>query len=382
MAGEQNPKKKKRRLIGIVGSLLSLAVLTYLAIILISGREIDLSWFSDLFFADEPVEMADEYHFDVGRDRVFAYLGDSLAAAGTLGVQVLDIGGAETLRDPFRMVRPAISAISGRAIAFDIGGLAVRVFDKSKIVSQFNTSDAIISASINRDGWFCICTQSAGGYKGVVTVYNNKGKDVYKAYLSSGYVLSAVLSPDNSSLAVLNLTDTGSKVTFYHGLNSESASETFDLPGGLIVDIWYPSDGALVAISTESLIKIDKNGVGNKLYTFPGRRLGAYTFDDDFFALYILDYGVGYSGQLITLSPDGNQLGERPTDRELLSMSSGDGYLAVLRNDALNFFSTELEEYPVSGDRAPTTGANLILSLGGGAALAAGDHSAIVFRVS
>jgi len=382
MTGDERPRKKKRRLLRIVGSLLSLAVLTYIAIVLISGRGLSLSWLTDLFSDPEPVEMADEFHFEVGRNRVFAFLGDSLAAAGSLGVQVLDIGGNETLRDPFRMSKPAISALNGRAIAFDIGGSAVRVFDRATIVSSIKTNGAIVSASINQNGWFCVCTLGGGGFKGVVTVYNEKGNPVYSASLSSGYVLSAGLSPDNGSLAVLNLTGSGSRITFYHGLSNESADGAYDFPGGLIVDIWYAPDGELFAITTESIINVNKNGTGKELYAFTGRRLGAFAFEDDFFALHLLDYGVGYRGQLVTLSPDGNLLGELATDRELVSMSSGGGYLAVLRSDGLGLFGAKLEEYPTSVERMSTTGASLILSLGGGAALAAGDHSAAVFRAA
>jgi hypothetical protein len=349
---------------------------------LISGRGLSFSWLLDLLPAREPAEMADEFYFDVGRDRVFADLGGSLAAAGTLGIQVLDIRGNEALRDSFRMSSPAISAANGSGIAFDIGGLAVRVFDKTKIISSIKADNVIVSASINRNGWFCVCTQGAGGFKSVVTVYNNKGNAVYSASLSSGYVLSAILSPDNKSLAVLNLTDNGSRVTFYNGLSSETADSAYDLPDGLIVDIWYPHNGKLVAITTESLISVDKNGIGGELYVFPGKRLGAYTFDDDFYALYLLDYGVGYRGKLVTLNADGSLLREVTTDQEIVSMSSGGGCLTVLRNNGISFFSKELDEYPPAGEPAATTGASLVLALESKAVLAAGDHFAVVFRPS
>jgi len=382
MISDNNPKKKKRRLIGVLGSLLSLAALSYIAISLISGRDMRPSWLMGLFSAREPVEMADEYNFDVGQNRVFANMGGLLAAAGTLGVQVLDIGGGEALRDPFRMSHPSISANNGWAIVFDIGGTTVRSLNGARAVASIETDSAIISASINRNGWFCVCTQGAGGYRGVATVYNNKGNPVYKTSLSSGYILSALLSPDDRSLAVLNLTDDGSRVTFYHGLDSDIADCAFDFPGRLIVDIWYPPDGMLVAISTESLIAVDKNGIGRELYNFFGKRLGSYTFDADFYALHLLDYSIGFRGQLVTLGTDGKLLGEFPTDRGIVSMSSGSGFLAVLRNDGLSFFSAGLEELALSGDRIFASGASRVLALEGGAALAAGDHSAVIYRIT
>jgi len=380
MVGDEKPKKKKHRLIRITGSILSLAVLTYIAVMLITGRGVDITWFLDLFSSGEPAVMASEYNFDVGRDRVFADLGGSLAAAGSLGVQVLDIEGDETLRDPFRMSNPAIKAMKGRAIAFDIGGTAISVFNNSQVIASIETDNIIISASINRNGWFCVCTQGSRGYKGFATVYNSKGNEKYCVSLSSGYILSAALSPDNSSLAVLNLTDDCSRITFYNDLSNESADSTFDLPGNLVLDIWYTDDSNLVAISRQALITVNKDGLGSELFNFSGKRLGAYTYDDSFYALHLYDYGIGFRGQLITLDIEGNIIGEVSTDQELISMSSGGGNLAVLSTNGFNIYSSKLEVYPPSVERASISGATRILPLESGAALAVGEHLAVTLQ--
>ena len=367
-------------LAGIAGSIVSLAVLTYIAIALISGNGLNMSWFTGMFSKREPVEYLNEYHFDVGRDRVFASLGDSLAAAGTLGIQVLSAGGAEALRVPIRMSAPAISAQGSQAIAFDIGGTAVRVFDDTGVVASVDSNDAIIAASINKNGWFCVCVQEGGGYKGAVTVYNNKGSEVYRARLVSGYVLSAVLSPDNKSLAVLNLTDDGSRITFY-SLNSETPDRMFDLPGGLIIDIRYVSGNDLLVVSTDSLISLDKNSAYKELYNYSGGLLNKYSVDGGFIALHLLDYGVGYSGRLLTLDEAGKLLGELNSNREIISMSACGEFLAVLQSDGLFFYDPRLESFPASNGPGSTAGATHILALGGGAVLAAGDNSAVVIRV-
>jgi len=377
MNGDERPKKKWRRLIGIVFSLVSLAVLTYIAVSLISGQSLDISWISDLFNPGASVVMADEYQFDVGRGRVFADLGGSLAAAGTLGIQVLDAGGRETLRDSFRMANPAISALNGRAIAFDIGGTSVRVFSDTEIVASIDAGGSIIASSINRNGWFNVCTQEGGGSRGKVTVYNDKGRNVYKVDLVSGYVLSAVLSPDNRSLAVLNLTDDGSRVTYYN-LSNENTDRVLNIPGALLIDMRYLPGGDVLAVSTDSLILAGRNNVGRELYGFSGRRLGGYTYGSGFIALHLLDYGVGYRGRLVTLSESGALLGEIETDMEIISISAGDGFLAVLRSDKLVFYNEALEVLPPSGDFVTATGPAKVLALGGSMALVAGDHSAVV----
>ena len=383
MSGDDKPKKNTRKLrkpIGIAVSILSLAVLTYISIVLIFRRESGLSSLWGLFPAREVVAAADEYYFDVGRGRVFADLDGAIAAAGTLGIQVIDSLGGEILRDPYRMSEPAIDAAGGRAIAFDIGGTAVRVFDATGVITEFDADGAIVSASINENSWFCVCTQEVGGYKGAVKVFNNLGRDVYKVSLASGYVLSAALAPDNSRLCILMLTDSGSRVVYY-SLNSESEGNSFAMPAGIILDVRFLPGGNVIAVATDSLIVIDRNGVGKEIFGFYGRRLGGYCFDGGLTVLHLLDYGVGFGGRIIALDADGRLLGELITDVEIISMSYGGGYLAALRSDRLAFFDADFNEVPQSGRFVSTAGINRLVTLGAGSVLVAGDHSAMVVRV-
>jgi hypothetical protein len=384
MAGNEKPKKMKRRLLGVAFSLVSLAVLVYVTVALLSGRGLDFSRFSGLFAARAPALTVQEYHFEVGRGRVFADLGDAVASAGTLGVQVLGGDGNETLRDTFRMFVPAISAVNGRAIAFDIGGTAVRVFDRSSIIASFDTAGMIVSASINRNGWFSVSTQESGGFGGSVTVYNSDGRSVYRfdsGVEESGYVLSAVLSPDNRNMAVLSLADSGSKITFFN-LDTDLAVRSTDFPGMLIIDIHFLPNGHILAISADLLVIVDRSGASRALYDFFDKRLGGYIFGDGIIVLHLLDYGVGHGGRLVTLAEDGVIQGEVVTDREVISMSFGGGYLAVLRSDGLLFFDTLLDEFPAAGEFLSTVGMNRALALGDGLALVAGDHSAVVWRAA
>jgi hypothetical protein len=379
MAGDDKPRYKKRGLIRMAVSLIFLAILAYIAVMLFTERDINLPRLPGIFSSREPVEVADEYHFDVGRNRAFTMLDGHLAAAGTLGIQVLDPGGRETLKDSFRMSSPAINTSGGRAIAFDAGGTAVRVFNETQVTASLETRGAIISASINRNGWFCVCTQESGGFRGTVTVYNNRGRDVYRVSLASGYVLSASISPDNRTLAVLNLTDEGSRISIYD-LNSESERDSFTLPDSLILDMWHLPNGEILAVATDSLLVIDRNNTARELFGFFGRRLRGYTHDGSIIALHLLDYGVGYRGRLVALDTDGTILGERDTDREIISMSLGSGYLAILRSDAPVFYSRTLEELPMFGQPGSMAGATRILVIDAGTALAAGDHTAVVYK--
>ena len=382
MSGGEKPVKKTRGLLRVALSLVSLGVLVYVAIALITGRDSIMKQLFGLFSSREPVEAIDEYLFEVGRSRVYANLGSAVAAAGTLGVQVLDHGGNELLRDPYRMSFPAISESGGKAIAFDIGGTSVRVFGADEFAASFETESGIISASINENGWFCVNIQGSGGYACVVTVYNNLGKDVYKVTISSGYVLSSLLSPDNKKLAILSLTDSGSKITYYE-LDNADVADTFILPDRLIIDVRYLPDGNILAVTTDSLITIDKHGSGSEIYWFAGKRLGGYALGSNFIALHLLDYGIGYNGRLVTMQNDGTFLGTIATDFEVISMSSAEGYMGVLRYDGVVIYDMELSEMPyaAAAEVSVSAGATGIMALSGSAALATSDHSAVVIKI-
>jgi hypothetical protein len=266
---------------------------------------------------------------------------------------------------------------------FDIGGSAVRVFNEARTIASVETSGVIISASINRNGWFCVCTQESGGFGGAVIAYNDNGRSVFRfdsGVEESGYILSAVLSPDNRSMAVLTLADSGSKVTFFN-LDADQAIRAVDFFGTLVLELRYLSGGNVLALSTDSLYLIDESDAARVLFDFSDRRLGGYVLDGDFISLHLLDYGVGHRGRLVTLSDDGAMLGEAATDREIISMSSGGGLLAVLRSDGLVFFDAELSELPPVEDLSSAAGATQVVAFGEGAALAASDHSAVVFRM-
>jgi len=377
MGGGTKTALRKKSTVAIV---LALILIVAAAVLIVPGTRTRIL---SLISPDVPEFTATEFSFNVGRDRVFAYLGNAVIATGSLGIQVFDVEGRETLRESFRLVRPGIAQAGEYAIVFDIDGASVRVFSATEIIASIEAVGRVVTASINNNGWFCIVTQEGGGSRGTARVYNSNGNEVYTVTLGSGFVLSAKLSHDNGSLAILNLTPHGSRVSIYRGLDEAKYEPdyVFELHGGLIVDIFYLPDGNILALSTDSLLLIDRRGIGTEIYTFYDNRIGGYAFGEDFIALHLYDYGIGYSGRLITLQTNGEILGEVSTERDILSMSSGNNILMTLQNDGLSFYTYALEEIAVPGNAVIATGANNILPLSENIVLATNDHSAIVIRL-
>jgi len=374
--------KNKRKTVSLVLLLAAIVIVVFIAALLITGHITGSSWLSAFSSRRIPEITADEFIFDIGRARMFANVGGSVAAAGTLGVQVLDSDGSETLREPFRMAQPTLVGSGDRCIAYDIGGTALRVFSGTQVIASIETDTTIVSASINQNGWFCVVTQGGGGLKGIVFVYDNTGTVVYRVTLATGFALSAQLSSDNKDLAILTIPDTGSRIMLYQGIDisEDDPDHQFDFFDRLIIDIFYTPDGDVVAISTDSLILIDNFGDRRTLLEFPGARLGGYTYNDDFIALHLYDFGIGHRGRLITLLADGTILGDIAIDREIISMTSLDKTLAILKSDGVVFYDETLEEFSLYADSISAAGASRVLAVREDAVLAASDNSAVIIR--
>jgi hypothetical protein len=274
---------------------------------------------------------------------------------------------------------PAISSNNGRAIAFDIGGTAVRVFSETETLSELETLGSIVSASINRNGWFAVTTQEGFAVRGVVTVYDNSGSERFRFYSSEGYVLSAEISPDNRNMAVLRLAETGSQVVFFD-LSIRDPIRTFDFPGEILLEIRYVDDRNIVAVSTQAILLVELERSTREIFDFDGSRLGSYYIGDDIFIIQLLYFGVGYSGSLKAIDADGHVLGSILTQRDVVNISHSSGSIAVLWGDGPAFYNIDFEEIPHFDAAIPFAGVNHILALGYGVALAASDHTAVVVR--
>ena len=377
-AYRRNSRTIKQRVVRFAVILVLLAMFVAVVMSLIHGP----SWAIDFFSLRSSEITVEELSFDVGRSRIFTKMNNSIATAGTAGINVIDFGGRETLRDAFRMTQPAISSNNNRSIAFDIGGSAVRVFSESQIIASIEAYGAVVSASINNNGWFCIVTQEGAGTRGSVAVHNAAGHEIYRVSMGTGFPISAVLSNNNTNLAILNFSEAGSKINFYHGIDEykNEPDFIFDIYNGLIIDIVFLNNNDLLVISTDSLFVIERSGSARMLYSFPGQRLGGFVHCGNFIALHLYDYGIGLQGSLITLQANGTILGELTIDREILSMSAINNSLVILLSEGVVFFNRNLEAFSASADSLSAAGASRVLALNSDTALATNDNTAIVIR--
>ncbi|MDR2357782.1 MAG: DUF5711 family protein [Oscillospiraceae bacterium] len=366
--------RRIRRLAGSAAILAFVAALTYS--LAVGGGRPDLSGVKRALAGLRGVERADEFICAPGYDAAFADLDGGFVTAGALGFKVFGADGQQLAHESFKMSEPMTSSSGGHAVVYDAGGTSVRLIDSAGGLAPIVEPELeIISAAINGNGWLALCTREGGGYKGSVTVYGADGDMKYKWYSAQGYIMSAALSRDNRELAVLSLGDTGGRITLLK-LQSEQVQGTFDLAGGVILEIKYTPDGRLLAVAENSLISVDGAGTGAVVRDFSGKYLGGWAIGDDgLTALLLLDYGVGDAGTLETYDARGAALGAVSTDSRCISLSVNGG-VAVLWRDRLSLYDASLRLESEFHDVADVVSA---LARADGAALAVGRGVAKVY---
>ena len=380
MATVESIKKAKKKRHGgkitkIVLSVVLLALLSVIAAVLVTNNgKLNADGFLRLFDGDGEKMQTDEFVFDGGNDKDVAAFGAGLAVASATGLQIIDRHGDTTFSETFRMETPTVCIGGDAGAAYDLGGNDIVLFDASGIIKSISTSGKIISARLNADGWLALCTQESG-YKGLVTVYNDKGSEEYYWYSASGYPLSAEVSPNNRELAALTLTNDGSKIVFFE-LDSDDEKTSLTFSEKLVTEITYIETDSVLAVSEDMLSIVNNDGTGETLMDYTGKYLAGYSIDsDNFTALILNDYLVGNQGSIVTVDRTGAVLGTISTDREVLALSANGDYLAVLSDDGLFIYDKNLEQCACYED---TTGADGAIMRSDGTALYVTAHSAQV----
>ena len=287
-----------------------------------------------------PREISTEsFYYSAGKDAVFADMSGGLAIASGSGLQVFDKNGVQTVSELFMMDAPAVASANGHGVAYDVGGTELRLFDGSHVILKLTAEYPIISAEIGADGRLAVCTED-GGYKGRVTVYSPDGAETFRWYSGEGYVISAALPESGNNLAVLTVTEAGSRIVRLHTDDAEYI-DSVELPGEIVIDTAFTRRNALTAVS-ETAVYLIKEGAEPVKTDFGGRYLAAYSLGEEFTSAVLLDYRSGRSGQLTVFDDRGAEAASCAV-RDVIAFSGAGRYAAVLTDYGLTVYDSTLE---------------------------------------
>lgn len=283
-----------------------------------------------------------EYIFDTSSGQCFASVGRGFAVATGSSLELFDENGQVAASRLVQMETPAIAACSDYAVFYDIGGLniAAAYFDGS--VRELSPVGTIFSATVSEGGYLALSTECAG-YRGLVTVYDSSLEPIYQWYSSSAWIISAEVSPDGRSLAVLSYTASGSEVRLFD-LNRTEQRTAFSVSDTVLLDTHWFSASQLCAYSADRAYFFDGDGQWTGTGDFEGRFLIGSAFGDGFVVFALSQYRAGTTCTLVSYDANAKALGTAEVSSELLSLVASGSEALVLCPDSAMLYSNTLSQ--------------------------------------
>ena len=315
------------------------------------------------------------YALDSSASQRFSVMDGDLAVASGGGLQLFDENGSLVQRRAVTMLSPALDTAGSWAAACDVGGTTLMTMNRKGETEVRETENALIAVSVTPDGWLAVASESPG-YRGMVTVYDEKHNVIYEWYSGDDYVIGTALSDDHT-LAVLCAGTAGSKVHVF-AMNSETELGVFAAPE-LICDVFWTDDSHLAALSEERLSVLDEHAVQESEYAFSGLHLYDYTTGGDGLAALALSaYRTGGTCTLVTINSSGKVLAER-TVEDVTGIDAHGKQILVRTGDTLTLYNQQLED--MRAVQFDQLGVRQTLLLKNGKALLISDYSCSVLEL-
>ena len=294
------------------------------------------------------------YSYDADRTNVYALLGERLVVASTTKFSVLANDGTQVFSKSIRMTNPAIAVGARAALVYDVGGVNAFLVGEKGLVRDCSEAcdEGILAASLNESDYLALTTERSG-YKSVVSVYDPTGTELFAFNSSDSFVLDACVLRDCKHLAAVTAGETDgvfSSTLHLYSLSSETAESVNVLSGSLVL-LLSNMGSRLAALGDDRLTIFGADGslAGSYRYEYPYLRTMS-TSGANCAALLLSRYKSGSTFRLVTVSPDGETLGESEINREVLGVSAAGKYVAVLCSDTLTVYTSDLDEYAVLED--------------------------------
>ncbi|MCC8182422.1 MAG: DUF5711 family protein [Clostridiales bacterium] len=370
-------------LLRILASLFT-ALLVAIAVVLVLNRDqlnLDLVkrylTYQDL----ERTEEGQGVEFDLSSetDNTYAALSDSLIVCNANHIWVYSDGGTAYVDMEASLAQPVVQTAGSYALVYDAGGGELYLFSGRMLVWEYETSGdyGLISARVNDQGWIAVAEQ-ATGYKAAVTVYDASQNKIVTENISSSFVMDAVVSPDNSQVALLTIGQDGldfvSTLTLY-SCSDGSETASAQVSNAVVLDLSWDDDGIWLQ-EENGVRRLDGNCQELGSWSESSYSLQSYSLQDGYAVEYFSYYRSGALGEIVVLDDQGAVSGTLEIEDEVLSVTAAGRYIAVLTGSGLTIYTSDLEEYASETDM---TGMLQALARSDGTAILIGSGSAHVF---
>lgn len=335
---------KQRALLLVMSVILAIALLASVTI----KDKTGMTLFSRLFLYDNKNTNLSFPHETKGKTH-FTNLDYNLLTTSDRTVQVFTPQGESLLNIPITFTNPAISSNGKKAVIYDSGGQDLSVISAEEILFSLMmpSEEHILSSTINQNDWIAI-TSKKGGYKGVVTVYNESYRPVVSIQLSSSYLTNAIVAPDCKGIFVLTEGQADgmfeSKLLYYSFDQSSTPKKEISLGDNLVLSMHATSNRCWVLTENKLFIFLSSGEIISQ-YDFSEKYIKFADLSGNDFATLLLSHSpTGNGGTLLTVDAEGFVLGSTEIDEAVSSVSSAGRYISLLTANSVQLFSKDMKQ--------------------------------------
>ncbi|MEG1442415.1 MAG: DUF5711 family protein, partial [Oscillospiraceae bacterium] len=189
--------------------------------------------------------------------------GDDVLLLSNKGLTAIDRSGKKKWKVEAQLTSPLIDIDEKYILIADLdGNNYTATYKDGKIQHEFKVQNDIISAKVNKSGNTAIATEEAG-YKGMVSVFNNRGDNIYTWHSGEGYIVDVDISDNSRYLAVSQMMSDGdevySRIQFIDIFRGEIVSTAF-CESALVANITFDKNDDVVAVSDKNVVGYTKKG--------------------------------------------------------------------------------------------------------------------------
>ncbi len=223
-------------------------------------------------------EFGERVKLDSSFTYVSAKYSGGVAVFGKDAVFGISNAGQKNWQIPFTVSDPILSASGKYVLAAERGGSRVLLISGGKVRQEAEMEGAIITPSVNKKGAYAVVMKERG-FKGLVKVFNAKGKELFAWHSAEQNILSVALSEDSKRLAVsvVNMKDLSKLTTLLQFEMKETVPEVLDVGDENLVSTLLYNKGDLIAAGDEALYCFNKDGSQKYRLDYSGREMQKFS---------------------------------------------------------------------------------------------------------
>lgn len=200
---------------------------------------------------------------------------------GNRGLNFINDDGETEWTAAHSMTAPRVYVEGDYILLADLGGKSACLYDGKNLKTKVTASGDIISAGVCDDGDFVLAVRSKGS-KGVATVYDEDGKQLYTWKSGGGYIASCDIFDKYITVGRLSADEKGVRseiVTVNRKNNEEFVSAK--LKDEMVFDIKVFDGGSAVAVTDKGFYGFSSGGEKEFSVSFNGAKLKNYSIESE-----------------------------------------------------------------------------------------------------